>query len=251
MKRKMIRISLVSYSNTLPFKAALESSEFIRKNAILKESYPALCASDLKNNLADISLVPVGALNMLDNYNIITDFCIAANRKVESVLLLSQKPKSEIKYVLLDYQSKTSVKLIKIIANKFWKYNFEFIEAKPGFENNISKDCAAVIIGDRALELRNAFPYVYDLAEVWYNYTGLSSVFAVWVAKNGICPEFISEFNNVLSLGNSKKKEIAGQFASNYMGFDLENYLVNCIDYYFDEEKKISMNKFLQLAQEI
>ena len=113
----MLRISLVSYSNTLAFKTALELSDFIRLNAVLKESNPAQCATDFISNLADIALVPVGALETLKEYRIITDFCIAANKKVESVLLLSEKPRSEIKEVVLDYQSKTSVKLIKIIEN--------------------------------------------------------------------------------------------------------------------------------------
>lgn len=247
----MIRISLVSYCNTLPFKNALELSDFIKRNAVLKESNPAQCANDFKNDLADIALVPIGSLELLDGYMIITDFCIAANRKVESVLLLSEKPRNEIQEVILDYQSKTSVKLIKIIADKFWKTDYKYVDAQPGFENLISGSSAAVVIGDRALKLNKNYPYVYDLAEEWYNFTEFSAVFAVWVAKKDLSPEFISKFNNVLSIGNINKKEIAGQYACNYQGFDLENYLVNCIDYCFDEEKKVSMDKFLHLASQI
>jgi chorismate dehydratase len=247
----MIRISLVSYCNTLPFKAALESSDYIKKNAILKESHPAQCAYDIENNLADISLVPVGALKESEKYNVITDYCLSANKKVESVLLLSEKPRSEINSILLDYQSKTSVKLIKIIANKFWENNFKYIDAKPGFEDGITGNIAALIIGDRALKLRNSFPFVYDLAEEWYNYTDLPAVFAVWVAKNDISLDFISNFNSALSSGINSIKQVANKYACNYQGFDLEHYLTNCIDYHFNETKRQSMAKFLQLAQEI
>ena len=57
----MYRISLVSYSNTLPFKEALYNSEFVAKNAILQERIPAMCAEDIFTGEADISLVPIGA----------------------------------------------------------------------------------------------------------------------------------------------------------------------------------------------
>jgi len=247
----MIRISLVSYSNTLPFKVALESSVFIKQNAILRECHPAQCAKEIFSDLADIALIPVGALEKSDKYEIVTDYCIAAKNRVESVLLLSEKPKSEIREITLDYQSRTSVKLIKVINNNFWKFNYRYADAKPGFEKNIIGSSAALVIGDRALNLRNSFPYVYDLAEEWHNFTELPAVFAVWVAKKEISREFMLKFNDILSKGNSNRAAIAKRYSHIYKGFNLEDYLVNCIDYYFDQTKIESMNLFLKLSENI
>jgi len=247
----MIRISLVSYCNTIPFKTALDESAFIKDNAVINECFPAQCAKDLYSDLADIALVPIGALERFDKYEIITDYCIAANKKVESVLLLSESPNNKIDEVLLDYQSRTSVKLIKVINSHYWKFNLKFIDASKGFENSISGKTAAVIIGDRALALRNKYPFVYDLAEEWYKFTGLAAVFAVWVAKRGINKDFITKFNDILADGNKNKAKIAKRFSHLYDGFELEDYLVNCIDFCFDHNKRKSMDKFLMLSKNV
>ncbi len=247
----MTNISLVSYSNTLPFKYALANSDYISGNAVLNERNPADCAADLISGEADIALLPVGALSLLTNYRIISDFCLSAYKKVESVLLLSERPKEEITEIILDYQSRTSVKLIKVLAENYWKEKFLYSDAKPGFENHISGTKAAVVIGDRALNIRNSYRYVYDLAEEWYNFTGMPAVFAVWVTRKDISPDFLYNFNNVLRSGVENRLEIAKKMSANYPGFDLENYLGTCIDYRFDEKKKESMNMFFDMERRL
>ncbi len=250
-KKTMYRISLVSYSNTLPFKHALANSEFISKNAILNERNPADCAKDLVNNEADIALLPIGALPLLKNYTIISDFCLAAYKKVESVLLLSQVPKEEINQIYLDYQSRTSVKLVKILAKNSWKKTYVFSEAKPGFENLIGGQTAAVIIGDSALSLKSKYSYVYDLAEEWYNYTSLPAVFAVWVTNKNIDLAFLEEFNLILKSGVENRIEIAKKNIEDYPYFDLVNYLSSCIDYNFNDEKRNSITRFFELERNL
>ncbi len=247
----MIRISLVSYSNTLPFKEALSNSDFIRDNAILQERNPAMCAADIFSGNADIALVPVGAFPLPEGYKVVGDFCLAAYRKVESVLLLCEKPKDEITSIILDYQSRSSVKYIRILAEKFWKVKYDYLPSSENFESKIGGNIAALIIGDRALKLRNSFAFKYDIAAEWYAFTGKPAVFAVWVAKNEIDEAFIEEFNNLLCSGVNSRIETAQKYRHLYSGFNLQEYLNNCIDYKMDESKKESLSKFIHYCEEM
>jgi chorismate dehydratase len=89
----------------------------------------------------------------------------------------------EIKTVYLDYQSKTSIKLAQILLKNYWKREVLLLEAPDNFIDLIDGATAAVIIGDRALEKYESFPYKYDLAEAWVSYTGKPFVFAKWVSN--------------------------------------------------------------------
>ncbi|NCC88172.1 MAG: hypothetical protein EOM05_09975, partial [Clostridia bacterium] len=197
----MIKISHVEYINTLPYKVALEKSDFIRQNSIISKSHPAGCAYDLMNGNADIGLVPVGALHLLTDFKIIHGFGLASKKKVNSVLLVSNVPIDSISKVYLDYQSKSSNGFVKILAEKFWNMKFDFIESGYGYIDQIQGTTAGVIIGDKALENFNRFPYVYDIAEHWFRFTGLPSVYAVWVTNNLPKIEYLEKFVNVLNNG--------------------------------------------------
>ena len=49
-----------------------------------------------------------------------------------------------------------------------------------------------VVVGDRALKLRESMPYEFDLAAAWKEMTGLPFVFAAWVANKKLPEDFIS-----------------------------------------------------------
>ena len=59
-------------------------------------------------------------------------------------------PIHQIKNIFLDYQSKTSVKLLKILLNEYWNVSPKLIDSKYGFENNIKGNNAGLVIGDRS-----------------------------------------------------------------------------------------------------
>jgi chorismate dehydratase len=149
---KKIRISAVSYLNSLPFVYGLTHSSLINECDISLD-IPSVCAEKLINGTVDIGLIPVAAIPQVPNATIISDYCIGANGEVKTVCLFSEVPLNEIKTILLDYQSRTSVLLVKILAKEFWKINPEFINAEAGFEQKIKGTTAGVVIGDRTFEL--------------------------------------------------------------------------------------------------
>lgn len=241
------KISAVSYANTYPFLYALQNSDLI-KDISLSLDYPALCAEKLLDNQVDIGLVPVAILPKLKEYHIISNYCIGAVGKVKSVLLLSDVPLNEIKTIWLDYQSKTSINLTKVLAANFWKITPKWQNATAGFENKIAGTTAGVVIGDRTFNLEKTYKYVYDLSEEWQKLTGLPFVFACWVANKKIDTEFIHQFNKALSDKMFDTNEVL-----NYFNIDeekkafLTNYLNNDISYHLDEAKKNAIDKFLSL----
>jgi chorismate dehydratase len=208
---------------------------------------PSICAQKLKFKQVDIGLVPVALLSELDNYKIITDYCIGANGKVDSVKLYSEVPLEEIKTVTLDYQSRSSINLTKVLNKFYWKKSFEFIDAKPGYEKNISGANAAVVIGDRTFSLNGSFKYEFDLADEWKKMTGLPFVFAAWVTTSDIDPKFISEFNEVLRSGiENTEKAIAESGIKHPINFNALDYLTNKIDYDLDPKKQEALQLFLK-----
>ncbi|HEY9083316.1 MAG TPA: menaquinone biosynthesis protein [Vicingaceae bacterium] len=241
------KISAVSYANTYPFLYALKNSDLI-KDISLSLDYPALCAEKLLTNQVDIGLVPIAILPKLKEYHIISDYCIGAIGKVKSVLLLSDVPLNEIKTIWLDYQSKTSINLTKVLAANYWKINPEWQNTTTGFEAQISGTTAGVIIGDRTFKLEKNYQYSYDLSEEWQKFTGLPFVFACWVANKKIDVEFLNQFNRALSDKMFNTDEVL-----NYFNIDedkkafLTNYLKNDISYHLDEAKRNAIEKFLNL----
>lgn len=251
MNSQKIKISIVSYFNTLPFRYGLKNSELI-KSIDLQEDIPSICAQKLKFKQVEIGLVPVALLPELDNYKIITNYCIGANGKVDSVKLYSEVPLNEIKTVTLDYQSRSSIKLTKVLNKFYWKQNFEFKDAKPGYEQNISGTNAAVVIGDRTFSLNGTFKYEFDLAEEWKKMTGLPFVFAAWVTTSDVDPEFIKEFNEVLQNGiKNTAKAIQGSNIKHPANFNALDYLTNKISYELDENKRKGLDLFLKYISQL
>ena len=244
--KKIYSISIVNYLNTLPFQYGLQHSE-IKNRIDLQLDIPSVCAQKLKNNEVDIGLVPVALIPELKEYHIIGDYCIGAVGKVDSVKLYSFVSLHEITRILLDYQSKTSVSLVQVLAKHFWKIEPEFIAASVNFENEIKDKTAAVIIGDRTFSRNGQYPYEYDLAEEWQKFKGLPFVFAAWISKRNIKDEdFLKTFNTSLANGVNNIDAALKSYQNTVKQFDPIDYLKNKISYEFTEDKKLALNVFLR-----
>lgn len=248
-----IRISAVKYANTYPFIYGLKKSGF-DKRIILETDHPADCAAKLITNKADIGLIPVSALPLMKEYYIISNYCIGSNGNVRTVLLLSNCPFEEINTIYLDYRSKTSVTLAKVLAKNFWKRDFIWLNTSKGFDfRNIGMNEAVVLIGDQCFEYEKSFRYGTDLAGEWNKFTGLPFVFACWTANKKIDRKFIEEFNQALKSGVMdidavvKSMEKAGSIT----GEVLKQYLTENIDYHFNDDKKKGMEQFLSLMKKL
>jgi chorismate dehydratase len=240
-----IKISVVSYLNSKPFIYGLQHSELLNE-IDLQLDIPSVCAQKLLNGKVDIGLIPVAIIPKLKEYHIVSDYCIGAVGKVTSVILYSNVPLKEIKNILLDYQSRTSVILVKVLAKFLWKISPQWIPATENFENNVEGTTAAVIIGDRTFGLKNKYAYSYDLAEEWQKFTQLPFVFACWVANKKLPDKFIDMFNHSLKQGLDSRPTLIEELrASHKYATDIELYLNKSISYDYDVPKKQALELFL------
>ncbi len=244
-----MKIAAVSYINTLPFLYGLDKSKLI--NDIELSTYiPSICAEKLINNEVDLSLIPVAVLPKLKEYYIISDYCIGAKNKVDSVFLFSNVPLNKIKNIILDYQSQSSNNLTKILCKNFWKIKPKFINAHENYQSEIIENTAGVVIGNRALKDKNKYKYIYDLAYEWQQFTGKQFVFALWVSNKKINQEFINNFNEALKFGINSINKLKNN--TNYLtDTEFNNYLTKNIDYIFDSNKKESLNIFLEYLSDL
>jgi chorismate dehydratase len=242
----MLKISAVSYLNTIPFVHGLKQSELI-KIIDLQLDYPSICAEKLINGIVDLALVPVAVIPKLKEAHIISDYCIGANGAVDTVCLYSDVPIEEIESIALDYQSRTSVALLKILLKEYWQLNPELKKANVGFEENIKGNHAALVIGDRAFALNTKHAYIYDLSAIWKKMTGLPFVFAAWVANTKLPQDFIISFNKALEKGLSNIDKALALEGDSYPNCkNPEDYLNNKISYNLDVEKQKGMELFLR-----
>jgi chorismate dehydratase len=247
----MIKISAVSYLNTFPFIFGIENSAFLNNFSVEKD-VPAICAQKLMDGNVDIGLVPVAVIPLIKTPEIITDYCIGAVGKVKTVLLLSHQPLHNISKIYLDYESRTSVQLVKVLAQNYWKINPAWEKSDSTFNHNLNKDEAIVLIGDKTFTATDKYPYVFDLAEEWINFTSLPFVFACWVANKKLSLDFISDFNKTLKFGVEHINETVRYFKEFIpKSVDATDYFINNISYSLDDNKRKGMELFFKYLKEL
>lgn len=207
-------------------------------------AYPSKLAAMLAANEVDLGLVPVAVLPQFPEYHIVGNYCIGTEGEIASVCLFSEVPMDSIERIYLDYQSRSSVALLKWLMRESWGIHPELIEAKDeSFRELIAGTTAGLVIGDRALEQRKKSTFIYDLGSEWRAITGLPFVFAAWVSLRPLPDDFISEFDQANSLGLNYIDDIVQDI--NYPIYDLRKYYKLHLSYQLDARKREGMNRFL------
>jgi chorismate dehydratase len=237
-----IRVGAVSYLNTKPLIYGFEKG-LMEDKVRLEIDFPSKISSNLLNNTIDVGLVPVVAIPQLHEAHVISDYCISCDGPVASVCLFSDVPIDSIQKILLDYQSRTSVELLKILIREFWKINPRLIETSHEYQSEISGSTAALMIGDRALNQRRISPYIYDLGEEWKKYTGLPFVFAAWVSNKKLDDDFINLFNQSNQFGLSHLDKVIEEYKNEI--FDLKEYYTKFIQFELNSSKHKALQSFL------
>ncbi len=242
---KRWRIGAVSYLNTRPLLLGMEQSPFKDRIDLIK-SYPAKIAQDLLEGTIDIGLVPVAIMPLLSSPQIVSKYVIGTEGEVASVALFSQVPMEQVECVYLDYQSRTSVALAKVLLTQYWKKEVAFIAATEGYIDQISGTTAGVIIGDRALASLSRFNHIYDLGLAWKQHTGLPFVFAAWVANKPIPAEFMEAFDAANGYGLDHLEDVIALIPASEQVYDLHKYYTQNISYVLTPEKRAGLEQFLE-----
>lgn len=241
---KKIRVGIVSYRNTRPLVYGLKRNA-IRDEIDIIEDTPAALAELLINDKIDLGLIPVAAIPDLKVHHIVGDYCIATETEVATVCLFSEVPLDEITKVYLDYQSRSSVALLKWLMKEYWDIHPEIIQSRDdSYRIEIKGTVAGLVIGDRAFEQRKISTFFYDLASEWRSITGLPFVFAAWISTKPLPESFIQRFNEANALGLSHIDEIVA--AEHFELFDLKKYYSLHMSYKLDERKRKGLALFLE-----
>lgn len=240
-----IKVGTVNYLNTKPLEYGLKRPPINEKIELITD-YPSRLADLLMRGEIDVGLIPVAAIIDLPQYYLVGDYCIGSNGEVASVCLFSEVPVEKIEKVYLDYQSRSSVALLKWLMKEYWGSQAELVEAQnENFIKEIKGTTAGLVIGDRALKQRKISTFIYDLGSEWKKMTGLPFVFAAWVSTKKLAEDFIEMFNRANALGLEHLDEIIKD--NPFEIYDLKKYYSLHISYLLDKEKRLAMKKFLEL----
>lgn len=188
-----MKIGRIPYINCYPVYGAIDRG-IVPLDAEIVSGVP----TDLNRRMAaaelDISVVSaVEYARDAERYLLLPDLAISCDGPVRSVMLFSRRPASELggRDVIVSRSSMTSVALLELLFENVWHSRPRFVpgDAEVGdvaLENDNASD-ARLVIGDAALVLgarqKERYPHVYDLGQVWKDWTGQPFVFAVWVAQ--------------------------------------------------------------------
>lgn len=238
-----IRVAAVSYLNTKPLLWGIERSDVMDDIELLLD-YPANLARSLQEGSIDMALMPVAAMPGIPGARIVGNYGIASDGDVASVCIYSEVPLEAVESLYLDYQSRTSVRLARLLLEKHWKRDLRLLDAPEDYISRIGGKTAGVIIGDRALEQREAFPYVYDLATAWMEYTGRPFVFAAWIANKDLPAAFLGRFDAANAAGLAHIDAVVAE--NPFPAYDLQRYYRHNIQYELSAERRKGLERFLQ-----
>lgn len=240
------RLGRVSYLNCQPLLQALET-EAIKVQAKIVADHPAVLNKAFGQGKLEVTAVSSLAYEKFTEIGLILpELSISSYGKVGSVLLMSKVPLSELKNrsVSLTPYSATSVALLRIILQRFYRIHPDFFIRPVGGPQDWGHPDAFLTIGDEALNISRCsyYPFVYDLGEEWQISTGKPMVFALWVARRDFAsayPEAVShiwvalqkakswgrEHLDKLAKVEARRLEVEPEFIKNY--FSLLNYDLN------------------------
>ena len=244
---KQTNIAIVSYQNTIPFLYGLLHSD-IDLNVNLLVTPPFECAENFINNKAEIALVPSVKLLEIEDYRIISDYCIGASDNVYSVALFSNSPKETLTRIYLDTDSRTSAALLKILARDYWNISPEWIDLKN--VDNLSENEGCLLIGDKVFEHENKFSYKYDLSKEWLKYTGKQFVFALWIAKKSVSEHVEQEINSALKFGVENITNAVEELGNNIENSIIDKYLKENIEFELSQNKFEGLKLFLSKVKD-
>ena len=244
----MVRIAAINYLNTIPFLYGLEA-RMAPGEIAMQYCTPAVSASLLREDKADVGIMPVGALSDLKDPHIVSDFCIGATGPVASVLVVSGRPIEEVGEILLDVDSRTSVLLTQYLCREKWHITPKFT-AFDFTRDELQPDRCYLLIGDKALAWGGGFRYRYDLATEWIALKQLPFVFACWTANKPLDAAFVEKFNQALDYGIHHIPEAIEKYNHQFPREYALRYLRDNISFALDSEKRAGLNEFRREALE-
>ena len=223
------------------------------QDVVLTSPVPSVCADLLANGQVDAALVPVIEFQRIKDLLIVPNVCVGSTGKVRSVVLVSKKEELRaIRNVVLDESSRTSATLIKVIFHEFVGTDPSWSHSQPDLQMMLEDNDAALIIGDPGMTFERKGLYVFDLASLWHQYTGLGFVFAMWMTHSNTAQRIQAiDFARARDEGLEHIEEIVNDSQERIsLGREqLHEYLTQNITFFMDESMRTGLDHFFHLAK--
>jgi len=200
-KSSQLTVGYIPYLNCVPFFHYLQHFGFSGK---VVSGVP----SELNQRLqqAELDVSPSSSFEYARNwrdYLLLPGHSISSIGSVESVLLFSPVALEDLsgKTIIITGDSATSINLLRVLLREYVGLNdvLDEVPQRP-VEDLIAEGKPALLIGDRALQVAANLPeemYCFDLGQVWYQYTGLPFVFALWMVRRDSVALYADELYNL------------------------------------------------------
>lgn len=200
-----LRCGRIIYTNDLPIYTAFDV-DAIGYPGSLHADVPAKLNAMLVSGELDLS--PISAFawaEHADELVLLPDLCIGARDEVVSVVLVSQTPPALLDGVTiaLTSESASGRNLLRVVLERRYGVQPRYLDSDRPLEV-AAQGKPALLIGDSAIDALERFPgdAVYDLGQLWHEWTGQQTVFAVWAARRDAYernPEAIRECMHALT----------------------------------------------------
>lgn len=231
-----LRLGQVDYISYMPVYHPLEEGQLPLDADIIKGSPSKLNKMFLAKELDITPISSIEYARYAQQCYILPNMSIAANGKINSSLLFSKVPVTELegKRIALTSSSSTSVILLKILLEHYFHVEVEYITMELHLDNMLSKADAALIIGDDAMIVKQQvltedLPYlITDLASVWKDFTGERMIFTIWVIQRDYADNNPENVNHIVETLHRSKllgmKQISTlvEIASRHSGLSLQ-----------------------------
>jgi len=183
------RVGHIQFLNCLPIYWGLVRTGALLDVELTKDTpdrlNELLVAGEL--DIGPISLVEY--LRHADDLLLLPGLAVGSDGPVLSVNLVTQAPLETLdgRRVALGSTSRTSVLLARMWLAQAYGVHPDYFACPPNLTAMLLEADAAVLIGDAALRATYEAPrqglQVFDLGQVWRDWTGLPMVFAVWAVR--------------------------------------------------------------------
>ena len=255
-----LRIAAIEFLNAAPLMWGLEADT----RFALAYTLPSACADALRDGTADLGVIPAIELARIPGLVGLADLGVAvadqAGAEVRSILLVSQRPAAQVRTVVLDAASRTSVVLAQLLLRRRWGAAATAVTpgAGAGWREALETADAVLLIGDPALQLRISGAarhlHVYDLAQEWRAWTGLPFVFALWGVR---APAFeahrgwlVARLQAALAAGLEASEELVRMWAPRLQiaPAEVRRYLAENVAYRLTAAHHHGLRRFVQMA---
>lgn len=198
----IFRVASVSFLNARPLIHGLDRDPRVR----LKLDVPARLPDLLRDGRADVALLPVIDYQRLEGLTILPAAGgIGSDGATLTVRIFSRVPIERVRSLACDPDSHTSVALARILLARRYDLRPEFCDLARATDDDPHQ--ARLLIGDKVVcDEPPGFPHQLDLGAAWREQAGLPFVFAAWMARDDVAPDFSRDLPQLQSLLRDAKR---------------------------------------------